>query len=370
MRSAVVGALGVFCFVSVGSDVGRAQGLMGGAPRGAGVSRNEAAVATSPMQAPVLGFVSVAPPGAAMGRTRIVSGAGWSRATVRLYPIAGVPGSAVISGPVALPAGVTGIHFAPNQSFALVETDLRESVGLLQLSGSQPVLGAALPAGITAPDLVSFSPGGSAAALLSRAEGRLAVLNGLPGAPQLAREITGAALPEGIVQVAAADDGATVLAGTSDGRVVLLAADGSQRLLYTATELGGIAFEPVSTDAVVFDRGVGQAMLIANAGAAPAVRLLAENLPKQNGTAVLQVDARAAFVSGVGAKDVWRIDLQTQQVQDIHLPSALSTMQPLRAPGRYLLSAQAGQPAWVLDTSGETSAVYFVPRQIAADRVR
>jgi len=327
-------------------------------------------VAAQPMQAPVLGFVSLAPAGTSGRRVHAGSEPVYSGARLRLNAIVGVPGSAALSGPLAIPANVASIHFAPGQEYAIVEMEPGESVALAQFAGTQMLPPAALPTGLMAPDLISFSPSASAAVLFSAAQPRVAVLTGLPGTPQLARQMEGSALPADISELAIADDGATIIAGTSDGRVLLLAGDGSQRLLYSAGELGGIAFVPGSSDAVVFDRQGGRAMLIANAATAPAMRPLAEGLSApQTGASMLQVDTRAVVVSATGASDVWRIDLQTQQVQDIHLSSALTMMQPLRAAGRYLLSAQPGQPAWVLDTSGETSGVFFVPRQTAAARM-
>jgi len=368
MRPAIAMVLAVFVCWGASPSAANAQDLTA-APRTVAVSRS-AEAAVQPMQAPVLGFVSIAP--ARPGGRRVDPGSEpvFSGTRPRLSAIVGVPGSAVVSGPLAIPASVASIHFAPGQQYAIVEMEPGEPVALAQFAGAQMLPPSELPTSLRAPDLISFSPSASAAVLFSKAESRLAVLTGLPGAPQVARQIDGADLPAGLRELAIADDGATVIAGTSDGRALLLASDRSQRLLYSVADLGGMAFVPGSTDAVVFDREGGRAVLIANAATAPAMRPLAEGLAPQTGATMLQVDSRAALISATGTKDVWRIDLRTQQVQDIRLSSALTMMQPLRAAGRYLLSAQPGQPAWVLDTSSETSTVYFVPRQMAAARVR
>ena len=369
MRPAIAMVLAVFVCWGASSGAANAQ-EPGVTPRMAALSRN-AEAAVQPMQAPVLGFVSLAPAGTSGRGIHRTSEPIFSGARPRLNAIVGVPGSAVVGGPLAIPTNIASIHFAPGQGYAVVEMEPGESVALAQFAGTQMLPPAALPTGLMAPDLISFSPNASAAVLFSAAQSRLVVLTGLPGAPQATRQMEGSVLPADIRELAIADDGATVIAGSSDGRVVLLAGDGSQKLLYSAGDLGGVAFVPGSSDAVVFDRQGGRAMLIANAATAPAMRSLAEGLSApQTGTSVLQVDGRGALVSAIGASDVWRIDLQTQQVQDIRLSSRLTTMQPLRAAGRYLLSAQPGQPAWVLDTSGETSAVFFVPRQMATAAVR
>jgi len=369
MRPAVGMVLGVFLLGGASPGVANAQPAA--APRTALVSKSAEAVATQPVGTPVLGFVSISPARTSGRRADAASEPVYSRTRLQLNAILGVPGASLLGGPLAIPAGVSSIHFAPGQRYAIVETEPGESVALAQFAGTQMLTPAALPASLRAPDLISFSPNASAAALFSAAESLVVVLTGLPGAPQVARQIDGAALPADIGELAIADDGATIIAGTSDSRVLLLGGDGSQRLLYSAGELGGIAFVPGSTDAVVFDRDGGTAMLIANTATAPAMRPLAEGISApQAGASMLQVDSRGALVSVTGANDVWRIDLQSQQVQDVHLSSAVTMMQPLRAAGRYVLSAQPGQPAWVLDTGGVTSGVFFVPRQMASARVR
>jgi len=368
MRPPIAMVLAVFVFRGASPGAVSAQ-EPAGASRMAALSRN-AEVTAPPMQTPVLGFVSVAPAGTGGRRVHDAAVTGLSRTRLQVNALVGIPGSAAISGPLSIPSSVTSMHLAPGQGYAIVETEPGDSVALAQFAGTQVLAPTALPANVKAPDLISFSPNASAAALFSAAQPRLVVLTGLPTAPQVARQMESGALPGNIRELAIADDGATVMAGTSDGRVLLLSGDGTQKLLYSATDLGGIAFVPGSTDAVVFDREGGRTMLIASAATAPSMRSLAEGLaiPK-TGVCIVQVDARSVLVSAIGATNVWRIDLQTGQVQDVRLSPALTMMQPLRAAGRYVLSAQPGQPAWVLDTSGETSTVFFVPRQMATSRV-
>ncbi len=336
------------------------------------VALASASPATQPMQSPVLGFVTTSRTALVRGQGR--GGEGYSNPSVTVRAILGVPGAAMLSGALTMPRGVAGAYFAPGQSFALVEQSAG-SLAVLQFNGTVAGALQAIPGSISRPDIVSFSPNGSAAAVYST-EGRLAIITGLPGSPQLSRDVS-ANLPAGIQALALADDGATLLAVTSDGRVLLLPAGGGTETIYSGGQLSGLVFAPASTDALVFDSDGNKVLLVQNVSTAPATRLLAQGLSGIPGSALLQFDANTAWIGAVNGKQLSRIDLQTLHADTMTLSAGLAALQPLLVPHRFLLSAQPGQEAWVLDTSNATSAntgtvagnVYFVPPQLAM-RVR
>ena len=323
------------------------------------------AAASQPMQSPVLGFVASSRTALVRGHGR--SGEGYSNPPVTVRAILGVPGAAMLSGALAMPRGVAGAYFAPGQNFALVEQSAG-NLALLQFNGTQAGPLQAISGSISRPDIVSFSPSGSAAAIFSAEEGRLTILTGLPGSPQLSRDMS-ANLPAGIQALALADDGATVLAATGDGRVLLLPSGGGTETIYSGGKLSGLVFAPASTDALVFDGDGSKVTLLQNVSTAPATSLLAQGLSGISGTALLQFDANTAWVGAANGKQLSRIDLQTLHVDTVTLSSGLAMLQPLSVPHRFLLSAQPGQAAWILDTSNATTTaagnVYFVPPQLA-----
>jgi len=325
--------------------------------------------ASQPMQSPVLGFVASSRNALVRGQGR--AGAGYSNPSVTVRAILGVPGAAMSSGALTLPRGVAGAYFAPGQNFALVEQSTG-SLALLRFNGTLAGPLQAIPGSISRPDIVSFSPNGSAAAVFSSEEGRLSILTGLPASPQVSRDIS-ANLPPGIQALALADDGATLLASTSDGRVLLLPPGGGTETIYSGGQLSGLVFAPASNDALVFDGDGSKVLLLQNVSTAPATRLLAQGLSGISGAALLQFDANSAWAGAVNGKQLSHIDLQTLHADTVTLSVALAVLQPLLVPHRFLLSAQPGQAAWVLDTSNATSAaagnVYFVPPQLAM-RVR
>jgi hypothetical protein len=327
------------------------------------------AAASQPMQSPVLGFVTTSRSALVRGQGR--GGEGYSNPSVTVRAILGVPGAAMLSGALTMPRGVAGAYFAPGQNFALAEQSAG-SLALLRFNGTLAGPLQAIPGSISRPDIVSFSPNASAAAVFSAEEGRLTILTGLPASPQVSRDMS-ANLPSGIQALALADDGATLLASTSDGRVLLLTVGGGAETLYTGGKLSGLVFAPASTDALVFDGDGSKVLLVQNVSTAPATRLLAEGLSGVSGAALLQFDANSAWVGAVNGKQLSRIDLQTLHADTVTLSAGVAMLQPLLAPHRFLLSAPPGQAAWVLDTSNSTSSaagnVYFVPPQLAM-RVR
>lgn len=298
------------------------------------------------IQSPIVGFVSAA---------------GGSE----LRAIEGVPGASTLSAPLAVPAEVTSLHFAPGQKYALAEQAEGASLGLTAFSGAQPAALVQIPGGISKPEVISFSPHGTAAALYSGSEGRLQVLTGLPDNPQLTRETTSGELPGAVRLLAIADDGVTLLAGTANNAVYLLAGTEPQ-MLESVTDLGGMVFTPKSNDVLIFDRGAGTLVLMDGVSGARSKRMLAGGLTGLTSNVTLETDGRRAVITTSSANHLWEVDLQSQAVQEVQLPTAPAMLEPLRLSGHYLLAWKPGQPAWILNTNQEKGAVYFVPAAIEA----
>ncbi|HXR39074.1 MAG TPA: hypothetical protein VN776_08275, partial [Terracidiphilus sp.] len=146
------------------------------------------------MQTPVLGFVSSAEQG-------------------ELRLLVGIPGASALGEPLAVPAGLRDLFFAPNQSYVLLAPKAGGFLGLMTFQGAEEGAVVSICRAIPQPDIVAFSPGASTAALYSRAEGRLQVITGLPDSPQLARVVPESDLPDEVRYLAVADDGATLLEG-------------------------------------------------------------------------------------------------------------------------------------------------------------
>jgi len=299
------------------------------------------------IQTPVLGFVNSADRG-------------------ELRAILGIPGASVFGGPMAVPAGVTSVHFAPSQNYALLAPSTGGFIGLMTFQGADEGAVNAICGAIPKPDIVAFSPSGTTAALYSKAEEQLQVITGLPHSPELARVIPRNDLPDEVRLLAVADDGITMLEGTVHNAIYLLPQDGSPRFLHSAGDLEGMVFTPRSSDVVVFDREAGTAFLLQEVDTASTYFPLAEGLTGLGGNVFLQVTSGSAVIAGTNSNNLWLIDLQSLQARNIHLPGMPLMMQPLRPSGDYLLFYRTGLPAWILDSNGGAGVVSLVPASIVA----
>ena len=321
----------------------------GGLPRSTQSSQSPQSdrSASKSMQAPILGFV-------------------FATDGSEVRAILGIPGASILSRALAIPAGVTNFSFAPGQKYAIVEGASGASIGVVTFPNANPGPFIEISGAITRPDIVSFSPNGAAAVVYSASEGRLEVLSGLPATPRIAREISSSELPNSVRLLALADDGITLLEGAANSTVYWVAEGGGPQLLETVGDLEGMAFVPQSKDALVFDRNGGALSLLRSVNSAPSSRSLVDGLTGLGGKIALQVAAGRAIITSASANHLWQIDLQSLRVQDLQLPATATMLEPLRTPGKYLLSWQSGQPAWIVDTSGQTGAVYFVPASVNA----
>jgi hypothetical protein len=219
---------------------------------------------------------------------------------------------------------------------------------------------------ISQPDIVSFSPNGAAAVLYSASQGSLEVVSGLPTTPHLAFSITATDLPNAINLIALDDDGTTLLGGTANSSVYRLVAGSAPQMVDTVGDLEGMAFVPQSQNALIFDRNDSSLSLLQNVNSSAAASSLAGGLTGLGGKITLQVAAGLAMITGTSSNQLWQINLQNSHVQSQQLPATATTLQPLRTSGKYLVSWQSGQPAWIVDTSGQAGAVFFVPARVEA----
>ena len=293
------------------------------------------------MQAPLLGFV-------------------YSAERSELRPILGILGASLFGGPISVPAGVTAVYFAPRQNYALLAHRFVGSIGLMTFQGAKGSAVAVCGA-ISQPDLVTFNPSGGAAVLYSRRAERIQVITGLPGSPRVGRVIASSELPDALRFLAIADDGVTLLEGTARGAVYLLPVSGAPQLLYSAADLGGLVFTPRTSDVLVFDRGAETLFLLQEVGTASSYLQLAEGLTGAGANAFLQVNGNRAVLAGANTSIVWQVDLESLEVRSTRSPVTPQMLQPLETSGKFLVSYKSSEPAWILDASGESGTVWFVP---------
>jgi hypothetical protein len=260
----------------------------------------------------------------------------------------GIPGASRF-GEVAPIAGLSAVTVAPGKSFAIGLTG--GGARIIDLASGAAV---DIEGGFAGADRVTFSPSGTAALIEQSGSGAAQLVTGLPDHPAAGGQF----LLNGAVSWAVSDDGAQVLAARRDG-VWLLTSDGAVPVAHLS-DFGALAFAPGSHEAVVADYGSHAVTLLHPVeGGYAAARLAGagEGIDSPRyaafaGTAVL-------IASGAAAK-LWWVDGTTGAVEPMELPARASRLDAT-AYGLFVISAAAGEPAWLAGREGNSGRLYFVP---------
>lgn len=293
------------------------------------------------MGRPVLGYVTESSP-------------------LRLRAILGVPGSAVMTGALTLPANIAQLYSAPGQAYALAVRP-GDDPAVVALNMTAPLTAVPLAGGMRQPDLVSFSPTGQVALLYSKAAG-LQVIAGLPASPRIAANYNAAAFPGNLQGAAVSDDGAHVLFAAAGGVFELPSSGQPQQILSTAGA-AVVAFFPNGPQAAIGDPESGSVNLWPSASGSNTTRPLASGLA---GLAMIQpsADGQSLWISNPGAQSIWSVELQTAQVRSYNLQVAPATLDRLPGPDMFLIASASGQPAWIFFRQASQSSdaiAVFVP---------
>jgi hypothetical protein len=274
--------------------------------------------------------------------------------------IQGVPGSATVSGAIRLPAGILKVHLAPAQGWALVEQAPARTLGLLPFAGLQPGGVALIDNALSAPDIVSFSPGGRSAAIVSNAAGMVQVLTGLDRTPTVAMQTGISGL--GVIGAAAiSDDGTLTAVLTSEGRVFLLSATQAPQLIFQAGSPAGMTFLPAQQALAIADGAAATISVLDGLNRTPFIRSALPG-PNLSGAGVLvraSGDAQSLFVAARGGTSAYRIDFANRSMSTLEVPASLSQMERLPGGDIFLFSANPGEAAWLLWANGTNLSASF-----------
>jgi len=140
---------------------------------------------------------------------------GWIPDGTRIRPVYGIPAAAAIGAPIPADQDFSQIAASPARNFVLVAAADTGAVSIYTTEhGLVPLAGAGI-APDNAPDSVTLSPRGSAAALWFSSMNQVQVVTGLPDAPAI-RQFDASFLGSAPAALAISDDGAWVAgAGTS-----------------------------------------------------------------------------------------------------------------------------------------------------------
>jgi hypothetical protein len=276
--------------------------------------------------------------------------------------ILGIPGASTLSDPISLPAGVRHVYLAPTQQWALVEQD-GGAVGLMRFSGAEPTSTGRIAGAMPAPDSFSFSPTGHSAVLVSYATGEVQVLSGLEATPQVAMAATipnfGAA---SLRAVAVSDDGTLAAVLNADGKAYLLSRAAAPQLIFQAAGPAGLSFLPNRAAVVIADSLAGTISVVDGLQTSPFTRTVI-SAPDLSGDRILlqpSGDAQSVFVTALGGKSAYRVDLTNQSVSTLDVPVGISRLERVRDGDVFLFSANPGESPWLLMSDGANLKVGFV----------
>lgn len=263
----------------------------------------------------------------------------------------GVPGAATLSDPIPLPLSVANVYLAPGQRWAIVKNTLGEALGVMSFTGAKAGSVSPIAGAMAAPDSVSFSPTGTAAALMSATTGTLQILTGLGSTPQLGMTFQVSDLMRaGLPAAAVSDDGSLAVALTGDGSVYLLSGTNPRQLIFRAGSAAGMAFFPNRASVAIVDGSGGGASVIDNLTISPGAKRVASGLSIPPGQVLVQpsLDGQSIFTAATGGRTGIRIDISSGQVQTVQLAVNSDSLERLRNGDTFLLSALPGASAWLL----------------------
>jgi hypothetical protein len=281
-----------------------------------------------------------------------------------LTPIIGVPGASVLGASMDSGLGSADAVVSPNQDYALLAGGEPRALYLLRLPSSDVSMlridGAIAP-DLMAPDLMTLSPGGDAAALYRASDGVLQILTGMPDAPQVVREIPAASLGGMVRSVAVADDGRAILVAVA-GQVLLIPADGIARPLPVEGPVSAIAFRPRSHDAIIAGKRDGHVSLILGEAENMVIKEMAapgDGFLKPVAVAFSLDGARVFAASSEGA--LVEFDPAGGPPQSLSCECRINAFDRLAGNAVFRLTNPSGGPLLVFDGDAPQPRIVFIP---------
>lgn len=313
-------------------------------------------------------------------------------ASAAIRPILGIPGAATLGVPLDAGFAVGQALVAPHGDFALVVA--KDDFSLAVVSASGGVVRNFAPAMGEAPDLISFSPGGSSAALYYRASGRLLVLTGLRSQTPQAVEADASSLPAAPSLVAVREDAAALLLAVRLGETTGLyllpnrpqaARSTSPKEIASATlrndpsavsspahavaqrvgsfqSVSALRFAAAGSDALVADGAANAVYLVQNASGAAHIAVLgAARDGLSQPVAVEAMDAKRVLVANAGAKTLTILYRDGSPAASIQCGCSPSVLHQLSGRSVYRLTEPSREPMWLLDAGGDELRIVAVP---------
>lgn len=283
-----------------------------------------------------------------------------------LLTIRGIPGAARISNSIFLPAAVSRIYLAPKQGYAVAQQGetgaislvvLRSANGLVDTPVALPLSGA-----MSHPDLVTFSPNGTAAGLYSEATGNVQLFAGLPDSPRLVQQVSNISLAGGARAMAISDDAALLLMADGSGTVWIARSQTAPQPAYHASQVSALAFVPQSHDAIVCDPALDSITILPD-GSSAGVRTLQppSNQECRPSAAALTSDGRTILIACPAQQRVWSVDRTTGASNSYSSKVGITAFDRVGAAESFLASpADSNGTYWLVTWNEGEPAFTFI----------
>jgi hypothetical protein len=301
------------------------------------------------IRGPVLGFV----PGAAGTEVR---------------PLLGVPGASGVGEALPLNVGVRRVQVSPKQDYVIALRNEGKSVVLFDLAASTLAARPLAFPGVA--DLVSISPGGSAAAVYDAVTHRVHTIAGLPGNPGAVRTFETSPLFGRVTRLTVSDDGFLALVGSEkgdSGQTELSVIGGAGLSWRVPTDDAAVSFVPGRRDLVVADNLTRSVFLVTDLGRSYGRLPLftpTDETAVFSAAAVSADGARVFVTTQSGAVAI--LERETGQLAWLSCGCRPTTLAPLKGSSLFRLTeASATEPIIVLEASSPEPRFVLTPPNTA-----
>jgi len=279
-----------------------------------------------------------------------------------IRPIWGIPGEAALGSPANYGGQVTRAAVSPRGVYALAEVAGTSGVSLVTLSAAAP--GALIAGVLPGADRIAFSPSGDSAVLYHEAPGKIQVVTGLPGAPQLSGEITTGKLPGAVSALAVSDGAGAILVAASGGQtgsVLRLSIAGGMTPLLSGQAPSSIAFLRGQDDALIADRLANTVTLIQSVSGTAQVRTVAGSLEgiRQPVAVASSLDNTRAIVANAGSSFT-TVTLASGTAQSVACKCQMTDLSRLKGTAVFQAGTSADGSVVVFDGDRSQPRVLFL----------
>jgi DNA-binding beta-propeller fold protein YncE len=293
----------------------------------------------------------------------------FDRSLGQIRTVVGIPGAARVTDPVKLDFKLEHALVVPGGALAVASVSGGSALTVVGALDSEPT---AVPVenSMADFDFGAFNGPGTTAILYGSGCKCIQVIDGLPDAPRVSRNIDSTSFPGAVLALAVSDDqsiAAVAVASSEDGispsRILLFDLNGDSTPPPIITSASSLAFTPNQKDLVVTDAPSGLVSLALNAGGvvdvASALVSTGSDAISNPGAIAFTNDGLLLIADRAGLVHI--IDLQTKERRSAGCRCRPDSMERMRDKSTYRLTGIEAGSIWILDTSGANPRTLFVP---------